>query len=153
MNFPGFSTHRLCDLLNNKSINARLVDIIDGDTIIIVFEFLNTFIKMNVRIYGIDTSEKHGMNKTMGEKATAFAYTFFADFTGARNNLRHYLDKNEVIVEANLMGLDKFGRLIAIIKRNGKDYANAVLKANLAYDYFGGKKLSELEQISIVNGT
>lgn len=156
MSFPGFNTARLCDILNNKTIQARLVDIIDGDTIILVFNFLSSFIKMNVRIYGIDTCEKSGMNKDLGQKATAFAYNFFADFTGSRNHLRDYLDKNETIIEAQLLGLDKFGRLIAIIKKNGKDYSNEVLKAKLAYNYFGGTKLSEDAQLNVMpinNGT
>lgn len=147
MIFPGFNTARLCDLLNNKTINARLVDIIDGDTIILVFNFLSTFIKMNVRIYGIDTCEKSGTNKDLGQKATAFAYMFFANFEGSRNHLRDFLDKNEIIVDAQLLGLDKFGRLIAIIKINGTDYANEVLKAKLAYNYFGGTKYSQEEQL------
>lgn len=149
--FPGFNTSRLCDLLNNKTIDARVVDIIDGDTIILVFKFLSTFIKMNVRIYGIDSCEKLGTNKDLGQKATAFAYMFFANFEGSRNQLRDCLDKNEIIVDAQLLGLDKFGRLIAIIKKNGKDYANEVLRAKLAYNYFGGTKLSEDDQLKLMS--
>ena len=94
---PGITTPKLT--LNGYKGQARLVDIIDGDTVYLVIPFLDNYFKFNTRVSGIDTPEKHGKTKEIGEAATAFSCTFFTGLKNlSRADLKTYLDLVLIIV-------------------------------------------------------
>lgn len=157
MPLPGYNTPKLTEFLNgNKRVMARVIDIVDGDTIFIVFLFpsTNLYLKFDVRIVGIDCCESHGENRELGQLAKMFSQRFFTgmNFT-TRKSIQNHLEVNEVLVEAELAGIDKYGRLLATIYKDNINYGDAIKDAHLAYPYFGKTKLTtSLQRVSLLGG-
>jgi endonuclease YncB( thermonuclease family) len=147
---PGLATPKLSDILKQKEqIQARVVDIIDGDTIQLVFPFpgSDVYIRMNTRVYGIDTCEKTGPNSDLANKAINYCEYFFTSYHFLeRKTLQRFLDEHEIIVFIELLGLDKYGRLLANIYKDGNDYGKCIKNECLATSYYGKTKMTTLEQ-------
>lgn len=145
MNIPGYNTP-LFSLKGTKVI-ARVVDIVDGDTVYLVIPLFSTFFKFNCRIGGIDTCEKLGDNKQFGIHATHFSYEFFTGKKGLdRKGVRLELAEKPVLVDIECLEFDKYGRLLVNVWRDGVSLATELINNKLAYVYNGGKKLSAEEQ-------
>jgi len=102
----------------------------DADTV--TFDIPNTHPligkSISVRVYGIDTPEKRGSGACEKEVArTAQKLT--------ENLLRHAkrIDLLDV-------GRDKYFRVLARVRFDGKDLSETLLKNGLAYPYFGKTK-------------
>lgn len=84
--------------------------------------------KISVRVRGIDTPEKKG--RLPCEKDTA---------RNAQRLVENLL-KNAKTIELHGLGRDKYFRVLADVRYDGKDLKDVLLKNNLAYPYFGGTK-------------
>ena len=127
----------------NKDIEARVVDIYDGDTVTVIFFWGDEPIKIKIRLIGIDTPEirkfKHSHDL---EKIAAMVCR------GYLNNL--ILGK---IVKLRVKGWDKYGgRLLGSIEHEGKDISQLMIEEGLARKYEGKTKLiwTESELIKII---
>jgi micrococcal nuclease len=107
---------------------AKVISIYDGDTMTAAFDTLGLGIfAHNVRLVGIDTPEIKGVSQTEKDAAAR-----------ARDYLRTLiLDK---IVDLEISGSDKYGRLLARVKYEDRDISSVMLDAGLAVPYDGGTK-------------
>ena len=145
MDIPGYNTPMFS--LHGLKTTARIVDIVDGDTVYLVIPLFNTFFKFNCRILGIDTCEKNGENKQLGILSTNFSYEFFTGQKGlSRKTVRFALCEQCVLVDIECYEFDKYGRLLVNIYFNGISFATELLNQRIAYVYNGGKKLTMDEQ-------
>jgi micrococcal nuclease len=110
---------------------AHVVRIHDGDTLIVSIPDWPSIVGQNmpVRVFGVDTPEINGQcdqEKSAAQKAKAFSHMF--------------ADKHQVMLRN--IRRDKYFRLLADIDVDGKSLAVALIKAGLAYPYFGGTKIN-----------
>ena len=109
----------------------KVIDVIDGDTIIIDTQKESKLIDklgLRVRIMGIDTPEKKG--KCQKEKDLAIQAMQFT---------KNLIYQKEIILKD--IKWDKFGgRINARIFFNDLDIGKELLKNKLAVEYFGEKK-------------
>lgn len=114
---------------------AQIVNVSDGDTIVIAAPFLPAPLKpqLAVRIFGVDTPEKGHRAQCpkeaqMGEMATQFTKKMVA--SGQQ-------------FQVTLYGWDKFGgRVLGDIIVNGQSVRTALIKNGLAREYYGEAKQS-----------
>ena len=114
---------------------AQIVNVSDGDTIVIAAPFLPAPLKpqLAVRIFGVDTPEKGHRAQCpkeaqMGEMATQFTKKMVA--SGQQ-------------FQVTLYGWDKFGgRVLGDIIVNGQSVRAALIKNGLAREYYGEAKQS-----------
>ena len=138
--------------LNGKNCYTRVVNIIDGDTVVLVIElFENKFYKFNVRLDGIDTSELKSKDEDLKQRALSAKYRLVElicnvdkNFDFTKENIKNLLDDDIYLIWTECLEFDKYGRLLAKIKNteNDNEYINDILiNENLAYEYHGGKKM------------
>lgn len=145
----GISTPRISKCLSGVTTLARLVDIIDGDTIVCVLPLLGKYFKFNIRLNGIDTSEMKSKDPLLRERAVKARNfllqkvlktpTQFED----RTALQHYLDKECIQLYLHCFEFDKYGRLLADVYSQPSDsvsLSRELINASLADEYDGGKK-------------
>ena len=116
-------------IYKNKKVLARVYSVYDGDTISIIFDHSDDFVKYNCRILGIDCPEIRAKNKK--EKLHAI---------NARNFLReHILEK---IINIEIIEFDKYGRLLinAYLPDSGKKISDLLIDNQFAVEYTGGKR-------------
>jgi endonuclease YncB( thermonuclease family) len=154
INTPEFSLNGFCT-------TGRLVDIVDGDSLTIILPLFNNFYKYHVRLCGIDTCEmksKNKENKDLAIKARNTLLELVVDTPKSpllKKDIQEILDKNIIIVFVECFDFDKYGRLLANVyikkdelKINLSEY---LLQHKLAYKYTGDTKLTEKEQLEILN--
>lgn len=120
----------ICLLISINSYATTIDRVIDGDTIVI----LNPkppadLLQKNHRIAGIDTPEKASKCK----KASDLAYkakAFVTDFVKGG-------------VEIVYVELDKYGRYLVNVDKNGINLADELVKNGLAVYYDGGAKTKD----------
>ena len=109
----------------------KVIDIVDGDTIIIDTKQESKLINklgLRVRLYGIDTPEKKG--KCQKEKDLALQ---------AKKFTKNLIDQKQVILKD--VKWDKFGgRIDAKVFFNDLDIGQELIKNGLAIEYFGERK-------------
>jgi len=109
----------------------KVIDIVDGDTIIIDTRQESKLINklgLRVRLYGIDTPEKKG--KCQKEKDLALQ---------AKKFTKNLIDQKQVILKD--VKWDKFGgRINAKIFLNDLNIGQELIKNGLAIEYFGKRK-------------
>lgn len=155
--------------LNGTETFGRLVDIYDGDTVKIVLPVMDNYYKFDIRLKGIDTCEikSHNIeNKNKGLKARKRICEMVEEIWGNYSNspytfetkkdIQEYLKKITCIVFVKCYEFDKYGRLLADIyinynSPNSKSISEILLNENLAYQYDGGKKLTEEEQLTKIS--
>jgi endonuclease YncB( thermonuclease family) len=109
--------------------------VIDGDTVEIEANYLPVELRdhLNLRIQGIDTPEKGGNAKCVGEALKAMKAKFF---------LAQEIQAAKV-VEITLSKWDKYGgRVLGEIYLDGIPASKKMLESGLAKPYNGGKKES-----------
>lgn len=168
INFTDHTFEKTNELsLNNKFMIARVVDIYDGDTITCVINIFNNFYRFNVRLGDIDTCEmksNNESNKKLAYKArnrlcqliTSDKINLSAD--EKRKDNRILLNKEVYLVKILCGEFDKYGRLLGWIfhKDYNKDivkeesYNYTLINEKLAYKYEGNTKLTEIEQINLL---
>jgi endonuclease YncB( thermonuclease family) len=126
---------------------CRLVDIYDGDTVLVVFEYHGTFIQITVRLDGIDAPEIR--SKDLLEKQQGFlARQKIIDLTcngnltveSSRADVQEHLKHETVLVWLRCFDFEKYGRLLGSVstyKNNeiGDDIGRALIDSGLAKVY------------------
>lgn len=144
--------------LNGTSLTGRLVDIIDGDSLVIILKVFGNYYKYNVRIMGIDTCEiksKNQENKRLALEARCELLRLITNDSShisslSKNEIRKILDTNLFLVDLECYDFDKYGRLLADIYFNNISLSKHLLDNKLAYVYTGNTKLSEEEQVNFL---
>ena len=120
----------ICLLISINSYATTIDRVIDGDTIVIINPKPPAdLLQKNHRIAGIDTPEKASKCK----KARDLAYkakAFVTDFVKGG-------------VEIVYIELDKYGRYLVNVDKNGINLADELVKNGLAVYYDGGAKTKD----------
>ena len=120
----------ICLLISINSYATTIDRVIDGDTIVIINPKPPAdLLQKNHRIDGIDTPEKASKCK----KASDLAYkakAFVTDFVKGG-------------VEIVYVELDKYGRYLVNVDKNGINLADELVKNGLAVYYDGGTKTKD----------
>lgn len=144
------NTHKFS--LNGFSTIARLVDIIDGDTIICIIPCFGKYFKFHIRLNGIDTCESKSLDSFIKNKAICAKNKIFEYICeNTTLNFKDYLFQNCILVWLECKDFDKYGRLLANVfkthnnKSVGQSISELLLSEKLAYEYHGERKLTEDE--------
>ena len=113
-------------------------------TICINLEGFN-YVKISVRLYGIDTPELRGSQKELGLKARNYLINKLTDIVidnedYTRNDIRNMINKDTHIIEVLFGDFDKYGRPLAIIYKNNININEMLVKDGYAKEYDGGTK-------------
>jgi endonuclease YncB( thermonuclease family) len=137
--------------LNGLNSYARIVNIIDGDTVSLVIPIFNNYFKFNIRIKGIDTCEIHSSDpliKEHGIKAKQkVCDIILKKKLDNKKDIIEYLKNNIILVWIECLEFDKYGRLLAEIYTKDKTQiiSKCLLDEKLAYLYEGDTKKSNDE--------
>ncbi|GBF23357.1 putative nuclease [Candidatus Gastranaerophilus sp. (ex Termes propinquus)] len=116
--------------LSQDFYNVKYLKNYDGDTYTFDLgeNIPELFRTMPLRLFGIDTPEIRAKN--LDEKAKGQEVRDFA-----RDELKN-------AQQINLIGCkgDKYFRILCRVSYDGKDLTDELLKRNMGYPYFGGKK-------------
>lgn len=126
---------------------GKVVHAIDGDTIHVIMLYNNNPIKLDCRLFNIDTPE---MTKTpeIAKRARNRLLQLCTDCTIDLNDMcdkktiNKYIENNKKIITIDCLGEDKYGReLVNIYSDNGELSVNDILiNEGYAHKYTGGKK-------------
>ena len=149
--------------LQDVNTYGRLVDIYDGDTVKVILPVMDRYFKFDVRLNGIDTCEikSHNIeNKNKALKARNRICEMIEELWGnyvnskleTQKEIKDYLKTITCIVFVKCYRFDKYGRLLADVyidynSINCKSISEILLSEGLAYEYDGGTKLTEEEQV------
>lgn len=101
---------------------AYVESIYDGDTITCEVDLgFKITVKKKIRLYGINTPEVRGEEKTMGKKV--------------RDYLRSLILHKEIILETVKDKTGKYGRYLATVHYNGMNVNNHLLELGYAEEY------------------
>lgn len=141
---------------------ARVTSVHDGDTMTCVIPFRDDFFKFSVRLDGIDTCEitsNNQANKLIATRARNRLIDLVSNGASkhieqhmleARKSVCDFFDKDVYLIWIECGKFDKYGRLLVRAKLNPDDaqcFSQILVSERLAYNYDGGKKLTEREQI------
>jgi len=139
---------------------ARLVDLYDGDTITVVLPLGDSYYKFSCRINGIDTPELRSADpeaKALGIKARNRLVNLCTalkvpdgDDASQKKWIKDELTKHVHLVYVECDGMDKYGRVLLNVRKTHEDpmgFGDILLHEGLAYEYGGGTKLTEDEQV------
>ena len=146
---------------------ARVIQIHDGDTITAIIPLMNNFYKFSIRLARIDTCEIHSPNEE-NQKVAIKARDRLIDLVKTTTNnssssttnkkeeedIKPYLQKNIELVYISCQDFDKYGRVLADVKKNKDDsqtFSEILIQEKLAYPYDGKKKLNDEEQLKYLS--
>ena len=147
---------------------VRVVDVYDGDTVQVVLEDHGTIIRVKCRMSGIDTCEirsRSPRNREAAFDARDRLASLVLDrdameFRGSsRKAVRRALDETPSIVWARCGRSDKYGRTLIKLYARPADgeaptpddsFGAVLVRERLAYQYRGGRRLSESEQLEVL---
>lgn len=146
--------------LDGISTYAKVISVKDGDTIVLVIPFLNTFFKFDCRLNNIDTCEIHSSNIKIKEKGLQAKCKVIellskqkVEETVSKKYIENIFDINCCLVWIKCYDFDKYGRLLIDVyldDNKDKSISDILLEEKLAYSYHGLTKLSEEEQLNIL---
>jgi endonuclease YncB( thermonuclease family) len=162
--------------LNNKYLECRVVDIYDGDTCTCVLPLFGNYYKFKVRLADIDTCEiksNSDTNKNLANKARICLYNLVTNSISNSNtnldskickkNLKALLNEKVYLIRILCGEFDKYGRLLGYLFSSDenkipeiddiktKSFNYKLINEHLAYFYKGDTKLTEQEQLDILN--
>ena len=136
-----------------KGINtyARVVNVVDGDTLSLIIAVFDNYFKFNTRIKGIDTCEIHSPDlkiKECGLKAKQQVCNIVSSIKLNSDNKKEIIDyfkNNIILVWIECFDFDKYGRLLANIYTKDKkiNISKYLLELKLAYSYEGDTKMPD----------
>jgi endonuclease YncB( thermonuclease family) len=143
--------------MNGMNTYARVVNVIDGDTLSLVIPLFDKYFKFSVRIYGIDTCEVHSNDLVIKEKGLKAKYRLIEMLSKkdikdvlciSRKQIIELFNNNICIVWIECLEFDKYGRLLGNVffDNKTKNIADILIDEKLAYRYNGGTKLTEEQQ-------
>jgi hypothetical protein len=149
-NIPGINTSYFS--LDNYNTEARVVDVVDGDTVVLVLQYLGVYYKFNARVSGIDCAEMSSKNTLLKEHAMRARDAVMWYFIGncnttnyQRSYIQKFFEENYHVMNITCRKFDKYGRLLIECPLSGH-----LLGLNLAYKYQGREKLSDEEQLVLL---
>jgi len=139
--------------MNGIKTYARIVNVIDGDTICLVIPIFNNYFRFNTRIKGIDTCEIHSSNsllKDHGMKAKQKVCDIISKVKLNIDNKKEIIDyfkNNIILLWIECFEFDKYGRLLAEVYTKDKSMiiSKCLLDEKLAYLYKGDTKMKDEE--------
>ena len=168
--FKKYNLHTPIFNLKNKSCAGRVVDIIDGDTMIVILPLFNNYYKFTIRLSDIDTYElkseniilhNHGIkarNRVLELLLMTNKYKEVLNIEDelSRKQIQNICDENVLLVYVECFGYDKYGRVLGKIylkkeKKQEECISQILIKEKLAYEYNGSSKMSEEEQLERLN--
>jgi len=143
--------------MNGMKTYARVVNVIDGDTLSLVIPLFDKYFKFTVRIYGIDTCEIHSNDAEIKDKGLKAKYRVIEMLSKkdvkdvlciSRKQIIDLFNNNMSIVWIECLDFDKYGRLLANVffDNKTKSIADILVAEKLAYRYDGGTKLTDEQQ-------
>jgi endonuclease YncB( thermonuclease family) len=140
---------------NGISTLARVVDILDGDTLSVVVHLFDKYFKLKIRLADIDTCEIKSQNPDIRQKAYSARAKVLSlvlntnidykhDMT--RDEIQKLLDQGVYCVWIECKEFDKYGRVLCNVKKGVDDtctFSSLLLKEHLAYVYSGKTKLDD----------
>lgn len=140
--------------LQNLECYCRVVKIHDGDTFTIILPVFNSFYRLSVRLVNIDTCEIKSENPNCRMIANNARKRLFELVTKqTHDDSDKFLSDNVHLVYIKCKDFDKYGRLLGDIYKTSEDdesFSEILMKEKLAYFYDGKKKLTEEEQIQLL---
>lgn len=141
---------------------CRLVDAYDADSLTIILPYAGKMHKINTRMYGIDTCEmksKNVENKEAAYKARNRVLQLACKLPEIpnlvkRKDVQKLLADQCHLIWVECLKFEKFGRTLIHCKLSPEDtktFADVLVEEKLAYPYFGDTKLTEKEQMDVVN--
>jgi endonuclease YncB( thermonuclease family) len=150
--------------LNGLHTYARVVNVIDGDTIVCIIPLFDRYYKFSIRLAGIDTYEIKSKHPLLKNIALQAKYKLLNLVMDKNNDLIHFnhtsaqiisiLKDNVYIVWLECLAFDKYGRVLANVKLREQDqltFSTLLINANLAYKYNGIGRLNEDEQLQFLD--
>jgi len=143
--------------MNGMKTFARVVNVIDGDTLSLVIPLFDKYFKFNVRINGIDTCEVHSNDVEIKDKGLKAKYRVIEMLSKkdikdvlciSRKQIIELFNTNISIVWIECLDFDKYGRLLGNVffDNKTKNIGDILVSEKLAYRYDGGTKLTEEQQ-------
>ena len=137
--------------LKGITTECKILDVYDGDTVTLAINLQGFgIVKLNCRLYGIDTEEMRGGTIESKVKAiSARNYLIYLltdihipdDHKYSRDELRNKLTKSIKPITCSFDIMDKYGRpLITLFDNNKTNINNKMIEENHANPYFGGTK-------------
>jgi len=155
--FKSYDIHTPVFSMNGIETYCRIVDIIDGDSVMLIVPLFGQYYKFNARLKGIDTFEIKSHDNVLKEKALLARKKVFEIVCKEqvlletdRKHLQEVLNKNVYIVWVKCYEYDKYGRLLCDLycsQNDEKSISDKLIELKLAYPYFGGTKKTEKEQL------
>lgn len=143
--------------LNGLKTDARVVSVTDGDTLVLIVPVFDKYYKFSTRISGIDTCEVHSKNLEAKDKGLDAKIRVIELLTSrkvskdiTRKQVLDIFMNNVYTVYIECQDFDKYGRLLADVFVKDKKLSDILLEEKLAYKYEGSTKLSEEEQLKIL---
>ncbi len=141
-NTPPFS-------LEGLTTSARVVDVVDGDSIKLILPVFDKFFVFNARLYGIDTPEIKSKDLQERRAAIAARDRLIAELMinsqspnatsqlscANKKQIRSLFGLCPCIIQVTCKHFDKYGRLLVDIAATAK-----LLNDGLGYSYDGGTK-------------
>ena len=115
------------ECMMNKTVEAKVVSVYDGDTIKAIFPLNGVLYKWNCRLSGVDTPEI----RTRNEREKKYGYI-------VRDKLREQILDQVVNVECG--ELDKYGRLLVTVYKGEQNINQWLIDNDYAFSYDGGTK-------------
>ena len=152
-NFYPFGIDTPVFSLNGIKSYARIVNIIDGDTVSLVIPVFNNYFKFNIRIKGIDTCEIHNSDPLIKEHGMKAKQKLCDIISKVKLNIDNkkdiieYLKNNIILVWIECFDFDKYGRLLAEVYTKDKTQiiSKCLIDEKLAYLYNGDTKKTDEE--------
>ena len=143
--------------LDGKMLYCRVVSILDGDTIKVVANVFKDYYKFTIRLNGLDTCEKNAENEEARNLSLKAKNRLIELITKKNCYDNHYdeLNKNVHCIWIKCYKNDKYGRILADLYYHDFDTSiclnQILLNEKLAYCYKGKTKLTEDEQVALLN--
>jgi len=124
---------------------CKVVKVHDGDTVTIVLIYNGSLIKLNCRLYGLDTPEmrKDSLSAHRARnRLIQLTTNCNIDLDDMRNDkqIQETLDKNSKLIYVKLFEFDKYARTLVTLYDGPKIINEIMLQEGYAKEYFGGTK-------------
>jgi endonuclease YncB( thermonuclease family) len=161
-NFKYFNNKTPFFTLSGLKTPARIVNVVDGDTLTLIIPIFDSYYKFYTRISGIDTCETHSKDEKIKELGLKAKYRVLELLLSPPKNIIEIMgitnkqiidifDKDVYIINIECGDFDKYGRLLAnVFINDGRSIASVLLEEKLAYKYDGKTKLTEEEQFAFL---
>jgi endonuclease YncB( thermonuclease family) len=142
----------------DKKFTVKVVDVYDGDTCTVVFDYNKELVKYKVRCMGYDSPEmkppKDLVNRSQHIAKAIQARNFFIskvtdlnltiNDSHSKKELKEMFIQNKKLVKMECHGLDKYGRILGTFRVNNKNINNEMISRRHGYPYDGGTKQNQI---------